>query len=169
MNHPHSLSKQIAKQLHEVIFGGNWTSANYKTVLQDVNREQALHSIHSLNSIATLTAHATYYIGVLQKVLLENKLEGKDKLSFVLPPLPNEEAWQNYQQQIWKDAETLCSLIEKIPEDTWFNHFTDARYGNYYRNVQGMVEHLHYHLGQINLIKKLIRQQENPTALPPTT
>ncbi|HAI83731.1 MAG TPA: DUF1572 domain-containing protein, partial [Chitinophagaceae bacterium] len=29
--------------------------------------------------------------------------------------------------------------------------------GTYYRNILGLIEHTHYHLGQIALIKKIIR------------
>ena len=32
------------------------------------------------------------------------------------------------------------------------------KYGNYFRNLTGIIEHLHYHLGQIVLIKKLIAE-----------
>ncbi|MGN6163930.1 MAG: hypothetical protein ACTHOF_05245 [Flavisolibacter sp.] len=34
--------------------------------------------------------------------------------------------------------------------------FVDEKYGTYYRNLQGIIEHTHYHLGQIVLIKKLL-------------
>ena len=30
------------------------------------------------------------------------------------------------------------------------------KYGTYYRNFHGLIEHAHYHLGQIVLIKKLV-------------
>jgi hypothetical protein len=35
----------------------------------------------------------------------------------------------------------------------------NAKYGNYYRNLHGIIEHTHYHLGQIVLIKKLLKRR----------
>ncbi|GAA4794839.1 hypothetical protein GCM10023231_24020 [Olivibacter ginsenosidimutans] len=34
--------------------------------------------------------------------------------------------------------------------------FIDEQYGTYLRNIEGVIEHGYYHLGQIVLIKKLI-------------
>jgi hypothetical protein len=36
--------------------------------------------------------------------------------------------------------------------------FWDEKYGNYYTNVQAVIEHCHYHLGQVVLIKKIIAE-----------
>ena len=35
--------------------------------------------------------------------------------------------------------------------------FFHEKYGNYYRNLHGVIEHAHYHLGQIALIKKMFQ------------
>jgi len=37
--------------------------------------------------------------------------------------------------------------------------FTDEKYGTYQRNLIGILEHSYYHLGQIVLIKKLLKTQ----------
>ena len=34
--------------------------------------------------------------------------------------------------------------------------FTDKKYGTYQRNLDAMIEHSNYHLGQISLIKKML-------------
>ncbi len=44
--------------------------------------------------------------------------------------------------------------IEQLPESKLWETFSDEKYGNYYRNIHGIIEHIHYHLGQIVLIKK---------------
>ncbi|MGJ8593340.1 MAG: hypothetical protein ACSHXF_12375 [Aquaticitalea sp.] len=38
--------------------------------------------------------------------------------------------------------------------------FVDAKYGTYLRNIDGMIEHSYYHLGQIVLIKKLLQLED---------
>jgi hypothetical protein len=34
--------------------------------------------------------------------------------------------------------------------------FSQKKYGTYYRNLMGVIEHSHYHLGQISLIRKML-------------
>ena len=50
--------------------------------------------------------------------------------------------------------------MEKLSDDKLFDNFADPKYGSYYRNLQGIVEHTHYHLGQIVLLKKIITEKE---------
>lgn len=53
-------------------------------------------------------------------------------------------------------AEEKASFIEKLPESVLLEIFSDEKYGTYYRNILGIIEHSHYHLGQIVIIKKMI-------------
>jgi hypothetical protein len=57
-------------------------------------------------------------------------------------------------------AEKLEVLIETMPEEKLYQNFEEEKYGNYYRNLTGMIEHTHYHLGQIVLIKKMVQQEK---------
>jgi len=50
----------------------------------------------------------------------------------------------------------LAELIEKMPEEQLNEDFVDEKYGDYLRNIEGMIEHSYYHLGQIALIRKII-------------
>ncbi len=52
---------------------------------------------------------------------------------------------------------TSPGLIAQLPEGKLWEDFADKKYGSYYRNLQGIIEHTHYHLGQIVLIKKMLR------------
>lgn len=62
---------------------------------------------------------------------------------------------------MWSEAELFANLIELLPEATLWEPFTDEKYGTYYRNIQGIIEHTHYHLGQIVVIKKMLANQAN--------
>lgn len=55
----------------------------------------------------------------------------------------------------------LFYTLETLDEAKLFEDFADPKYGNYYRNLHGIIEHTHYHLGQIVLIKKLLKDGEN--------
>jgi len=151
-----SLTKQIAKQLRDVHFGGNWTFSNLKDNLAEVGWEKATTRVHSFNTIATLVYHTNYYIGAVLKVFHGGPLDAKDIYSFDLPPIQSQEDWEKLLDKAWADAENFAGMIEELPESKLWENFTDEKYGTYYRNLHGIIEHLHYHLGQIVLIKKLL-------------
>jgi hypothetical protein len=44
-----------------------------------------------------------------------------------------------------------------MPDNQLWSAFADEKYGNFYRNLEGMLEHCYYHLGQVVMLKKLIR------------
>lgn len=150
------LSQLLAKHLRDVHFGGNWTSVNLKEQLSDLSWQQVNIKIDGLNSIAALVFHMNYYVRVVTKVLMGGPLDAKDALSFDLPPINCEADWKLLQDKIWADAERFATIIEHIPESQLWEDFTDPKYGTYYRNLQGITEHLHYHLGQVVVIRKLI-------------
>ena len=153
------LSNQIAKHFREVFFGGNWTSVNLKETLKDVNWQQATAKVHNFNTIATLVFHINYYVGVIMKVLQGNPLEGKDELSFIHPPINSQQDWENLLNKAWSDAESFASMTEQLPDSKLHEVFFNEKYATYYRNLQGFIEHTHYHLGQIVLIKKIIQSE----------
>lgn len=155
-----SLTQQIAKHLREVYFGGNWTASDFKENLKDVTWQQATTKVYSFNTIATLVYHTNYYVDAILKVLKGDPLDASDRLSFDHPPIQSKEDWEKMLNKTWEDAETLAQLMEQLPEDILLEDFTNKKYGIYYRNLHGMIEHTHYHLGQIVLIRKLIEQGE---------
>ena len=150
----------IAKHFRDVYFGGNWTSVNLKDTLADVSWQQAIAQVYSFNTIATLVYHTNYYVSVVSKVLQGEPLNAKDKFSFEHPPIQSEQDWQNLVDKTFTDAENFAALVEQLPESKLSDIFVDEKYGTYYRNLTGIVEHTHYHLGQIVLIKKIISYQQ---------
>ncbi len=155
-----SLTAQTAAHFRQVHFGGNWTDVNLKDTLTGVTWQQATTPVHGLNTIAALVFHIHYYVGLILKVLQGGQLDGHDKFSFDLPPIRSQEDWDQLLNQTWTDAEALTALIEQLPEAQLWEVFSQEKYGNYYRNILGVTEHTHYHLGQIAVIKKMLLQTE---------
>jgi len=151
------LSAHLSKHLREVFFGGNWTSVNLRDSLANVTWQQAVTKLHSLNTILALVYHINYYIIAVTKVLQGEPLKASDKFSFDHPVVDSEQDWQNLLDKTSRDAETFAGLVEQLPDSKLSENFEDGKYGNYYRNIQGIIEHTHYHLGQIVLIKKLLQ------------
>lgn len=155
-----SLSTQIAKHFREIHFGGNWTSSNLKDNLADLSWQQAVNKVYDFNTIATLVYHTHYFVQAVLQVLQGEPLNASDKLSLSHPPILSQKDWETFLEKVWADAESFAKLVEQLPEHILWEDFTDGKYGNYYRNLHGIIEHTHYHLGQIVLIKKILAQSQ---------
>lgn len=149
-------SKQIAQHFKQLFFGGNWTSVDFTTTLKDVDWMMATTKIKNFNTIAQLVFHVDYYIDVTLKVLQGGPLNAHDKFSFDCPEIKTELDWESLKNKLFCDAEIYASLVEQMHDSKLSEIFCLEKYGNYYRNIHGLIEHSHYHLGQIVIIKKLI-------------
>ena len=87
---------------------------------------------------------------------MNGKLDIRDKYSFDFPPIESQTEWEIFQNKFWNDTEKLAEFIEKMPIEQLYKDFIDEKYGTYLRNIDGMIEHSYYHLGQIFLIKKMM-------------
>lgn len=152
---------QIAKRFREVVLNGTWVAGtNFKDQLSTVSAEQATQKIGSLNTIALLTSHIHYYISGILNVLEGGTLDIRDKFSFDFPAVKSQEDWEKVLNKFWNDSEKFANLVEQMTKEKLNEDFTDRMYGSYQRNINAMIEHCYYHLGQIVLIKKLILNKQ---------
>ena len=150
-------SHQLAERLKEVILDGAWiANTNFKDQLEHLDFKTATTKVQSLNSISMLAQHVHYYIKGINQVFKEGKLTIKDKYSFEFPAIESQAAWQNFLTNFWIDTESLINIIAQLPENKLDTVFVDQKYGSYKRNIEGLIEHSYYHLGQIALIKKML-------------
>lgn len=152
-----SSTSQLAKRFREVMLDGLWiANTNFKDQLKDISLEQAIKKVGSLNSISMLTFHIDYYIAGLINVFEGGDLEIRDQFSFDLPLIESQEKWEELLHKLWNDSEKFAVLLEQMPDYKMNEVFVDKKYGTYLRNIDCMIEHAYYHLGQITLIKKLL-------------
>lgn len=148
--------QHTAKLYEHLIHGGNYTGVSFKQVLDDVSWVEATTKVGSLNTIATLVYHIQYYANAVAKVLEGEPLKASDALSYQHAPVTSEEDWNALLHKTWRETDNFTTLVAELPEATLLSSF--EKYGTYYRNIHGVIEHTHYHLGQISLLKKMIRQ-----------
>jgi uncharacterized damage-inducible protein DinB len=109
-----------------------------------------------LHSIAALAQHVHYYIAGILNVFNGGNLDIKDIYSFDFPPIHTIEQWHTFLAVFWTDAASFTQKLEEMDENTLNSIFVKKEYGTYYFNINTLIEHSYYHLGQIVLIKKLI-------------
>lgn len=146
-------STLLAKHLRDVLFGGNWCGMNYQSVLADVNLKTAQQQFERQKSILALFNHAAYYLQAIQQILQDEALTTKDSDSWIIPVIEDEAAWKNFVKQQLQQGEFICKLLQNLDDKRLWLNFGDEKYGTVFTNILGIIEHLHYHLGQIVLIK----------------
>ena len=152
----------IAGRLREVLLNGHWiANTNYKEQLLGISWQQAIQKVGSLNTIAALTYHINYYLEGLLNAFESGKLEISDKYSFDLPPIRSEADWNKLVTAFLANSEKFARSVEQMDESLFDQPFVDEKYGSYLRNIEGVIEHSYYHLGQISLIKKMILQDHS--------
>ncbi len=154
-----TITNLIAKHCKEAYFGGNWSTVYFEAALADVDWQTATIKVDGYNTIATLAHHITYYTVPITKVLQGMPLVASDAASFATPSITNDVVWKQFLQDALSQASVLVTAIEDLNDDILFNDFAHEKYGNYYRNLHGYIEHTHYHLGQIVILKKMIANQ----------
>ena len=150
----------IANRLREVLLNGKWiANTNFKDQILSVGWEQAIQKVDNLNTIALLTFHINYYLAGLLNVFTGGKLEIKDKYSFDLPEIKSEKDWNKLVNAFLSNSEMFVNQVEQMDESMLDQPFVEEKYGSYLRNIEGVIEHSYYHLGQVSLIRKMIIQK----------
>ena len=150
----------IANRLREVLLNGKWiANTNFKEQILSVSWEQAIQKVENLNTIALLTFHINYYLAGLLNVFAGGKLEIKDKYSFDLPEIKSEKDWNKLVNDFLVNSEIFANQVEQMDESLLDQPFAEEKYGSYLRNIEGVIEHSYYHLGQVSLIRKIIVQK----------
>lgn len=149
----------MANRLREVLLNGKWiANTNFKEQILSVCWRQAIQKVDNLNTIALLTFHINYYLAGLINVFKGGKLEISDKYSFDLPEIRSEKEWDTLVSDFLRNAEMFASEVEQMEEHLLDQPFVDEKYGSYWRNIEGVIEHSYYHLGQVSLIRKMIQK-----------
>ncbi len=153
-------AKQLAERFKDVILEGLWIArTNFKNELTQSNIELANTKISSLNTIALLTFHINYYIHGVLNVFKGGSLDIRDKFSFDAPPINTEEEWQALQEALYDNAQQFYEHVLQMSEEKLASNFVKKDYGSYRRNIEGMIEHCYYHLGQVAIIRKMILEE----------
>lgn len=149
-------SNELAKRFKEVYLDGKWiANTNFKDLLCDITLDQANRRVKDLNSIALLTNHVNYYLEGILEVFKGNPLTISDKKSFDFDLITTETDWEDLKTKLNANATKFYGYVDKMSNTDLNAVFVDEKYGNYKRNIEGVIEHSYYHLGQILLLKKL--------------
>jgi hypothetical protein len=151
------LAATIAQHVLDVHEGNNWTEVNLAHTLHDVTLAEAItQTAASPNTIAALVRHLTFWNRVLARRAQGLATEIGPANGFDGPLLRTEADWLAVRADLWQSAHELAAAIRQVPDTTLTEPILPG-YSTTYKNLQGSVEHLHYHLGQLVVLKNLVR------------
>lgn len=151
-----SFKTNLAQNYYEVYFGGNWTASSFIKTIEDISFEDARKEVYDLNSILTLSYHIHYYTHSVLNYLKGNSFVSSDKESFITKEIQSEHDWIKFKERASIEAKEFATKLEEVTETDLDDFFIKEEYGSIFRNYHGIIEHTHYHLGQIQILKKLI-------------
>lgn len=151
------LTRNMATHIIEAYEGNSWSDVCVKEIVQDINFAEAVAITKaSPNSIASLLYHMMFYNNAICQRLRGEEPQVGSANGFDHPPLENENDWQKLVVDAMESARNLSKAMEHFPEEDLFRENPVGK-GTFYKKFHGVIEHNYYHLGQIMMLKKLIR------------
>lgn len=152
-----NIAELIAEHLLDVYAGQNWTEVNLQFTLGDISYEEASQlTPASANTIAGLLHHLNFWNQVMTDRIRGIRAAIPESNGFENTPLEDVEQWQSLQIACFKSGKALAEVIRKLTAEELQQPILPG-YPTAYKSLQGCVEHVHYHVGQIVILKQLIR------------
>lgn len=152
-------AESFADQIEKSISGPAWYGLSLVEAVKDVNAEEALVRLDdSSHSIWQQLLHLNNWIGVFH-----NRLNGQE-----MPWLAEEEDWPSTKkltEQEWQKArDTAVASHKRFVEqarklsDSQLNEQVPGKDYSFAYMLQGISQHVAYHVGQIVLVKKHLKR-----------
>ena len=153
---------EISQQFEHAFYGSPWHGKSAMEIIEASDPAKVfVHWIPNAHSIAELVIHLTAWA---EEAL--SRLEGQEAgepLRGDWPSAVNEntESWQKIKDDFRKAHNILMERIANFDEGMWESKTIDHREGldkgaadSYAELINGIVQHLAYHSGQIALLQK---------------
>lgn len=151
------INQQIANHLKEAFEGNNWSDVNVKDSLTGITLGEATTVTKaSPNTIADLLYHITFYNKAICERLRGNEPVINEANGFDTPRLTSEEDWIQLKNNAFNTVQQLVDRIRNFPDNKLSEENPPGK-GTFYKKLHGVIEHNYYHLGQIVILKNLVR------------
>lgn len=150
----------LTGKIEKVYSGNPWYGNSIKSVLKDIDPKTAFtKAARNVHTIAELVAHIIAWREfVISKIKGDSDFKITQKLSFDWKRIDRNEktAWKNLLNALEKNQHEILTTLKKLDDDFLELHVSRRRY-NIEFLIEGGIQHDIYHLGQISLLKKMIK------------
>lgn len=149
------ISTLVAKHIAEVV-RGNWTDIYLNDVIADITYQEAVMLPAGVsNSVAMLLYHLSFYNNIVMERLNGNNPAINEENGFDIA-VNDEEGWLLLKAACLVSFKKLAACVAALPDERLWEPVPSGN-DSFYKTLHGIAEHAHYHLGQIVLLKKIIR------------
>ncbi len=147
-------AKRLAEQHERAYSGPAWSGPAVVEVLKGVNAHKAFaRPIERAHSIVEIVLHLATWEDAVARRLGGEDARPTDAEDWPAPGQPGEAAWKRALSNLEGRFHALQKAIAALPEDRLEANPPGQEYTNYVM-VQGAIQHLFYHAGQIAVLAK---------------
>lgn len=150
------MNKDLIELFEDLFDGHPWLDVNIMHSLQRISYTAAPKKIFSnQNSIWEIVNHMIAW----REMVLE-RINGKQLVSpennFFAPITDtSEKAWRQTIDNFKLSQQKWIHFLKETPKDTFLQVYKPNQM-NYFKHIQGILQHDAYHLGQINILAKYV-------------
>jgi len=156
------LIKDIIQQLHDVTNGDLWIDETFEKKLSGLTEEEAFtRPLPELHSVAELLSHLAVWRRVNirrlngEKILMPIDHPDNWKSNETLRPM----GWDGLKRDFYASQQEVIAMLQGR-EDSYLDTMS-THYGKDFRYLlQGLIHHDMYHLGQIGITLKFLKQDK---------
>jgi uncharacterized damage-inducible protein DinB len=153
----HTETARIAAELRRSMKGPAWHGPALLEVLADVTPVQACaRPLPGAHTVWEIALHATTWLDILHERIDGQHRDIPDAEDWQSIDDTGPAAWQRLRARLADSAERLAARIERFPDAALDAKLpgADATASSAYVSLQGIVQHVVYHAGQIAVLKK---------------
>ncbi len=149
---------RIRKLFDDLYQGNPWIDVNIIGVLTDISASEASRKLYpNWNSIWEILNHLIEWRFVVLQRLQGKVIKSPDN-NFFVPIIDKQEtAWIKTLERLEDSQNTWTNFLKKCKEEDLEFLYPDNNM-SYYEHIHGIIQHDLYHLGQIVLLRKFIKQ-----------
>ena len=159
-----TLIEQIQHQFYNIHRGRNWFGQSYLTKLQDMDASHYFTRPQpEVHSVAELISHGTAW----RKDAVVKIKTGKGELTEMSPDdWPDLESlkkkgWEKIFEEYTESVDTFLALLQQKDDEFLETEYIDPEFGGKYPysfTINGILQHDLYHLGQLGLVIRMLRE-----------
>lgn len=153
-----SQPQQLFNRLQVVLLNHNMnTGSNIKDQLASITWHEAIIQIDFVSSIADILNQMNQYLQRALNYLNSNNLESLKTSDFSASKIKAKYDWDHLQHQYYDTSKAIVRHIKHMESNDLLKASIDKTHLDHQNYINGIIEYCYYQLGQIVLIKKMIK------------
>ena len=149
--------EQLSKNFNDLFDGKPWIDVTLLHTLEEITaKEAATKPFPSFNSIWEIVNHMIHWRETVLRRMHGETVESPDDNYFFPVRDRSEKAWHHTIEQLHTSQHQWLAVIKKMKRKD-LEAIPEANLFSKHELIHGILQHDSYHLGQIRLIKKLVR------------